>query len=287
MFGGVRAMPDPVTCNLCGQNKTFRVLERNHIPYQVLECLDCSLVFVHPHPDPDFIAAHYNKSYYDDWMNEQASRRVYMWAKRLDKIEQFRKGGRLLDVGCGEGLFLQAALHRGWQVDGTELSSYAAQVASDLLGVKIFCCDLNDAPYPMQAFDVITVWHVLEHVRDPMAYLLKIRSLLKSGGLLILAVPNVHNYLMRIAYRIARGHKMTLFSPDDRELHLYHFSPQTIKSYLQKADLECLHFSPDLGIVHVPKKILNIVSLIPYYLLGIKIFDAMEVWATHRFDRET
>jgi 2-polyprenyl-3-methyl-5-hydroxy-6-metoxy-1,4-benzoquinol methylase len=279
-------MPDPIICNLCGQNQNFVVLEKDDPPYRVLKCGQCSLVFVHPHPDAKALAVHYNKPYYDDWMHEQARDRAHMWAKRLDNVERFRKRGRLLDVGCGEGSFLRAAQHRGWQIDGTELSPYAAQYASDLLGVKICHCELNDAPYPKHSFDVVTAWHVLEHVRDPTAVLLKIKDILKPDGLLILAVPNVHNRVMQIAYRIVRGHKMKLFSLQDREVHLYHFSPKTIKSYLEKTGFHCLKLLPDYGIVNYPKIILNIISVIPYYLAGIKIFDAMEIWATHKSKSE-
>jgi len=279
-------MPEPVVCNLCGEERDFHVLENEDFPYQVLKCGRCSLVFVSPHPNANTLADHYDKPYYDDWTKDQAHARARMWEKRLDHVELFQTRGRILDVGCGEGSFLRAALRRGWRIDGTELSPYAARAVSDLLGVKIFCGELYHAPYPMHSFDAITVWHVLEHVRDPLAYLLKIKNLLKPGGLLILAVPNVHNIVMQISYRIVRGHKLKLFSPEDRELHLYHFSPKTINSYLEKTGFGLLNLSPDYGIVDGLKKLLNILAVVPYYLTGIKIFDAMEVWATSKFSNK-
>jgi len=272
-------MSEEITCNLCGQNQDFFILEKDEPTYSVLQCSICSLIFVHPQPDPKFLALHYDKSYYEEWINKQAHDRSFMWEKRLDRLNRSGKSGRLLDVGCGEGTFLQAAKHRGWQVNGTEISSYAAQAASTILGVEIFCGELVDAPYPPCSFDMITLWHVLEHTRDPMAVLTKARELLKSDGLLIIAVPNVNNFLMQIAYCLVRGRKLKLFSPHDREVHLYHFSPVTIKAYLQKSGFEVVKLFPDFGIVQITKKILNWISILPYYLAGIKIFDAMEIWA--------
>lgn len=272
-------MSEALTCNLCGQSRDFAVLWKDDPPYRVLKCGHCSLVFVHPQPDPDVLAAHYDPSYYSDWMITQARDRAHMWEKRVNRLTRSGRTGRLLDVGCGEGAFLQAAKRRGWQVDGTELSSHAARTASSVLGVNIFRGELVDAPYPSRSFDTITFWHVLEHVRNPMADLSKARDLLRSGGLLILAVPNVHNLVMQATYRLVRGRKMKLFSPEDREVHLYHFSPATIESYLHRAGFECLKLFPDYGIIQRSKKILNWISVVPYYLAGIKIFDAMEIWA--------
>jgi len=172
------------------------------------------------------------------------------------------------------------AQRQGWRIDGTELSSYAATHVSHHLGVPIYCGELYAAPYHHHTFDVVTIWHVLEHTRDPLAYLVKARELLKPNGLLVLAVPNVHNIMMQIAYRIVRRRKLELFSPDDRELHLYHFSPQTILSYLHQSGFELVKLFPDFGIVDLRKQILNLIATMPYYLVGLKIFDAMEVWAT-------
>ncbi len=159
------------------------------------------------------------------------------------------------------------------------MSSYAAEYAADILGVDIFCGELPDAGYPDNSFEVVTMWHVLEHVTDPNNYLKEIHRILKPDGLLLVAVPNVNNLVMQIAYRIFKRRRLKLFSKDEKEVHLYHFSPITIKAYLEKAGFSCLSISPDYGIIELSKKCINMISIIPYYLAGIKIFNALEVFA--------
>ena len=88
-----------IFCNLCGQ-KDFKVIEDDEIPFRVLKCRQCGLVFVDPLPEPAVLAAHYNDIYYSDWMNIKKERRLRMWRKRLGKLEKYVRKGRILDVGC-------------------------------------------------------------------------------------------------------------------------------------------------------------------------------------------
>jgi len=267
-----------VRCNLCGQSN-FIVLEEDQPPFRVLKCNNCSLIFVYPRPDHSELIGHYNENYYVDWIGTQKDKRIRMWEKRLDKLKRFRSGGRLLDVGCGEGLFLHLAKEHGWQVSGTEISSYAAGYASNSLNVDIFYGEILYAGFPGDFFDVVTMWHVLEHVKDPKAYLTEVRHILKPEGLLVIAVPNVNGMVMRIAYRIARRRRLKLFSKEEKEVHLYHFSADTIKAYLEKTGFECLRLAPDFGIIEGSKKLINMISVIPYFIAGIKIFNSIEVYA--------
>ena len=265
-------------CNLCGQDE-FKVIEDDEVPFKVLQCKNCSLVFVYPLPDRSELEEHYDDSYYRDWLDTQRESRIKMWNKRLAKLQRFSQGGTLLDVGCGEGTFLQLAEKNGWKTNGTEVSSYAARYAAGVSGADIFCGELPDARYPKNSFDVVTVWHVLEHVRDPKRYLEEIQYILKPDGLLVIAVPNLNNLVMQIAYRIIKRRKLKLFSKDEKEVHLYHFSAQTIKAYLDKTGFECLRLSPDFGIIEPSKRLINMISVIPYYLAKIKIFNAIEIYA--------
>ena len=122
------------SCNFCGQRR-FTVLEEDEPPFRVLECLNCGLVFVDPFPDIAKLAVHYDEDYYRDWISEQKNKRIRMWEGRLKKLEKQRQGGRLLDVGCGDGAFLKLAQERGWGVSGTEHSSYAAKYVGEALGI--------------------------------------------------------------------------------------------------------------------------------------------------------
>lgn len=268
---------EPV-CNFCG-HKDFKVREEAEPPFRVLECRNCGLVFVHPFPDVSGLAVHYDKDYYRDWIGAQKEKRIKMWEARLNKLERFRPAGRLLDVGCGDGAFLQLAQKRGWDVSGTEYSSYAAEYAGKALGIRVFNGELFAAAYPDASFAAVTMWHVLEHVTDPKRYLKEVFSVLKPSGLLVLAVPNVNDLLMKAAYGLFKFKRYRLFSKNDRELHLYHFSPKTIKACLEAAGFRCLRLGPDNGIVEPAKKFINMAASVPYYLFGIKIFNAIEVYA--------
>ena len=265
-------------CNLCGHNK-FETLESDDVSFYVLKCSKCRLVFVHPHPSPIQLKAHYNKNYYVEWITEQKKRREKMWQKRLDRLQQLCQKGKILDVGCGDGLFLQEAKNKGWHVNGTELSFFASTYASKMLDTEIFNGELHEAKFPENDFDVVTLWHVLEHVQDPKNYLKEIHRILKPNGLLMLAVPNANNIVMRLAYRIIKGQKIKIFSIDDKEIHLYHYTAKILKSYFDETGFNCIKFSPDFGIVEFSKRLINWISVIPFYILGIQIYNAIEAVA--------
>ena len=208
------------------------------------------------------------------------AKQIRMWQHRLKHIEKHRQSGRLLDVGCGDGSFLGLAQQNGWIVSGTECSDYAAKFVGEKLGIPVFCGELGTAGYPGDFFDVVTMWHVLEHVTDPRGYLREIHRILKPSGLLVLAVPIVDDLAMQAAYRFIKRKKMRLFSPTDREVHLYHFSPKTISAYLEETDFHCLQLTPDYGIIDSAKRYINMIAIMLYYLTGLKIYtNAIEVCA--------
>lgn len=267
-----------IDCNSCGRNR-FKVLENEQVPYMVLKCLNCSLVFVSPLLKNEELTEHYEEHYYAEWIGSQRDKRVYMWSNRLERISRFRSGGKLLDVGCGEGLFLQIAQKHGWCVFGTEISRFAADYTSRQLGSDIYCGALTDGVFKGRDFDVVTVWHVLEHVKDPLNYLVTIRKIIKPDGILVIAVPNVNNLLMQLVYRLYKRRKLKLFSCDAKEVHLYHFSVDTLTAYLEKTGFKVVRAAPDFGTISVPQQIMNTLTAFLYYVAGVKIFNAMEIIA--------
>jgi 2-polyprenyl-3-methyl-5-hydroxy-6-metoxy-1,4-benzoquinol methylase len=283
----MKFLPDNPVCNLCGDWR-FSIIEDDEFPFRVLKCQQCSLVFVHPQPIVNDLKHHYDEPvYYSEWIGRQKAKRTEMWKYRLNRILSYKTNGKLLDIGCGEGAFLRIAQRHGWQISGTELSAYAAQYASDILGVDIFCGEIFNAGFPEKSFDVITLWHVLEHVSDPKMYLTEIRRIIKNDGILVIAVPNVNDIIMQTTYRIVKKKKMKLFSKMDKELHLYHFSGRTLNDYLNQTGFNRIRLSPDFGIIESSKKMINYWGAILYYLFGIKIFNALEIIAAPKHKAET
>jgi ubiquinone/menaquinone biosynthesis C-methylase UbiE len=121
---------------------------------------------------------------------------------------------------------------------------------------------------------------------DPQKCLREILRVLKPDGMLVLAVPNVNDRLMRIAYRIVRQRKYRLFSIQDREVHLYHFSERTIRESLERAGYDVVRLAPDYGIVDASKRLINGLAVLPHYLGGPALFNAFEVLATQRKIRD-
>lgn len=266
-----------INCNLCGQNN-FRTLQADK-SFEVVKCKNCGLIFITPLPEGDKLFNHYDKEYYAPWLKEQFISRKRMWKRRLKEVQSFKKTGKLLDVGCGTGLFLNEAKRNGWDVYGTEVSKYALDHAKDAFGIEIFGGELKENNFPDNFFDVITFWHVLEHTKDPLGNLTEARRILKSNGILIVAVPNIRNYIYKIAYMLIKLKRAKLFSLSDREIHLYHFSVSSLKKMVEKAGFLPIRFDVDTGRIMIGERILDVFAWVLYKTLKINIGMAIEVYA--------
>jgi 2-polyprenyl-3-methyl-5-hydroxy-6-metoxy-1,4-benzoquinol methylase len=231
----------------------------------VVRCAQCGLGRVDPLPLEDDLAAIYDESYvtpgafagiahqggigsslhvYDRPGGRQASLRWH--GARLGRIERFGLNGqhgrsreRLLDVGCGAGYFLDAARAAGWQVTGVELSEPASQVARSLLGLDVFTGALVEAAFSDGAFDLVTMFEVVEHMRDPGAALREANRVLRQGGLLAVEVPNDMD-----AYRAAlasAGNRWWVIPP----VHLYYFNASTLSRWLLMNGFEPVYLATE------------------------------------------
>lgn len=237
-------------------------------------------MYVAPLPSLEVLKKAYPEEYYTPWLENQRKNRIGMWNKRLKALDRFSGGrGNLLDVGCAEGLFMELAREDGWDVTGTEFSPFAVKYCKEQLGLRVFLGELPDIGFPDKAFDSVTMWHVLEHTTDPVAILKEIRRVLKDDGRFLMAIPNANNFFSQCLYRAVKGRRMHLFNPEDRELHFYHFTPETIALALEKTGFKVLKIQPDMGIVRRRIQILNIASIIIGAMTGRLIADAMEIYA--------
>lgn len=271
-------MPRDVNCNLCRENKTKTVQEAEE-PFKVVKCRNCGLVYINPQPDEETIAGHYREEYYKEWIEKQMKRRVLMWKKRLKDLMSYRKSGRLLDVGCGLGTFLKLAEEEGFEISGTEVSEYVSRYVKESLGIDVFRGNLEEAHFPPSHFDAVTVWHTLEHLPDPRAALKEINRILKKGGLLVVALPNLNNYITRILYPLAKRKKLRLFSLQAKEWHLYHFTPRTITSMLKDTGFSIMKRGPDLSQINFPLKIVDYLTAVFYFITRNNFGEALKIYA--------
>jgi 2-polyprenyl-3-methyl-5-hydroxy-6-metoxy-1,4-benzoquinol methylase len=139
-------------------------------------------------------------------------------------------GGRLLDVGCGNGDFLERMHGLGWAVRGVEPDPRARAVASDRLGRELVGPDLETVASQGEAFDVVSLVHVIEHVPDPIGTLDACRRLLRPGGLVVIRTPNAGSLGARLFGRWWLGL--------DVPRHLFVFSPATLRTCAERAGLE-------------------------------------------------
>ncbi len=204
-------MPEPVACSLCGGSERttlFRTHDRLFATperYQYVRCARCGLVYLDPQPTWDERAARYAESYrgYHRLETEPSplqrrSMNYGLW-KRWRIISKRRAGGRLLDVGCGGGDFLDWVCQQPhWSGYGMERVAGMARTARDRYGRTITLGDLLSAGFVSGAFDVVTLWTVLEHLPDPAQGLAECARLLRPNGLLIVRTVTEESWGRRL-----------------------------------------------------------------------------------------
>ena len=161
--------------------------------------------------------------------------RETVFQKNIDEIEERKKVGRILDVGCGEGKFLDIARSKGWDTYGTELSPMANAQAKKLFNLNIFLGELSGAKYPDSNFDVVTLFNVLDQLPSPLDELSEIYRILNDCGLLVLRIPNATFHVNLV--------KMMKSLEPQLVFHLYCFTPQTIKHLLAKVGFDNISVS--------------------------------------------
>ena len=152
-------------------------------------------------------------------------------ARKLRRVLRWRDGGRLLDIGCAKGEFLNVA-RRHFDVQGVEVSATALKEARAILGPRVFAGDLLEANFPEASFDVITLFSTVEHLAEPVAVLQECRRLLRDGGNLVIKTPNFSSLNRRLLRGGWSGYKL----PE----HCFFFSPRGIQRLFLRAGLEPL-----------------------------------------------
>jgi len=229
------ARPAEITnrCALCANGTTRTLFQVDGT--LIVKCGDCGLVRQDTRPlaaeaiyDGDYYATNNPKGGYANYfLDSNVNRRTFR--DRIRAIEQrYGRRGRLLDVGCALGDFLLEAKASGWDVEGVEISAFAATQAR-ARGLRVATGRLEELDLPAASFDVITLYDSVEHLTDPVAALAAVRRLLVPGGIVHLVTPNVGGLQARLLQRFWYHYK-----PGE---HLFYFAPRTLRATLEAAGL--------------------------------------------------
>ncbi|HEX7845665.1 MAG TPA: class I SAM-dependent methyltransferase [Chitinophagaceae bacterium] len=237
-------------CPVCGSWKIGSALSaKDHTvskeTFAIFECADCSQRFTQDVPDANSIAPYYksedyishtntSKGFINNLYQKVRKRTIAGKRKLLQKTTGLTKGS-LLDIGSGVGSFAFEMKSNGWEVTALEPDADAREVAKQLYGIE-----LKDTStlyqLPANSFDAITLWHVLEHVHDLHEYVEQLRNLLKDTGKLFIAVPNYTSNDAKV-YR-------EYWAAYDVPRHLYHFSPSSLKTLVEKHGMKIEEYKP-------------------------------------------
>lgn len=235
-------------CPICASDKFDLFLETKDFSvsketFKIVKCINCDFHFTNPIPEEDRISSYYKS---DDYVSHNSTKkgiinkiyhvvRWYSLRKKLRLINKYSGNKFLLDIGAGTGHFLNLASKSGWNVNGLEPDAEARKVAYNVNQIK-----LNDIKeldkIENNSYDVITMWHVLEHVYHLNDQLESIKRKLKDTGVLVVAVPNMSSYDAK--------HYGEYWAAYDLPIHLYHFTPHSIKSLMDKHGLYQIDMRP-------------------------------------------
>lgn len=208
----------------------------SHETYSIVKCNSCGFKFTQDIPDENSIGRYYQA---EDYISHSGSKkgiinklyhvvRARSLKQKFKLVSSYTHGIKLIDYGCGTGEFLNTCQHKGWSVQGYEPSEQARSFAITTNGVKV------DSPselanYPNESADIITLWHVLEHIHQLKPTIQLLLSKLKPGGVFLVAVPNCSSF-------DAEYYKAE-WAAYDVPRHLYHFEPATINNLLHQFGL--------------------------------------------------
>lgn len=210
-------------CIVCNSEKIEDL--KGYEKHQLSKCNDCGFVFMSRIPTEAELQAHYGMYSYGS-QQYLSPLTIDVFNTLLDEFEKYRKNNLLLDVGCGQGWFLETAKKRGWIVYGTEFSQEAVRICTEK-GIGMKQGVLNPSDFGDLKFDIIYSSEVLEHINNPVPELTNMNSLLRSGGILYLTTPNFNCYL-----RLKFKENYDIIGYPE---HLSYYTPKTLDFVLKKA----------------------------------------------------
>ena len=238
------------TCPICNNANNLLVLKTNDFSltkesFDIILCTNCSLQYTFPIPSKENISVYYHFSDYISHtdIKKGIMNKLYHFIRQFtlkqkaNFIQSFfpNKLGKILDIGSGTGAFANTMKMIGWDVLALEPDESSRNKAAENYGLTIEPID-HFFQLPHNSFDVITLWHVLEHVHDLNDYFIQFNSLLKEAGKLIIAVPNYTSF--------DANYYKHMWAAYDVPRHLYHFSTQAMNVLCEKHNMQIIQYKP-------------------------------------------
>ncbi|MBF0497327.1 MAG: glycosyltransferase [Deltaproteobacteria bacterium] len=229
---------EEAVCPICGRpsDSLWLVVKG----FSIMRCRDCRLAFVSPRPSEAVLAKFYSGGYFtsDSEINvgyqnygSMEPELVKTFQRRLKEIQGFIRGGRLLDVGCGYGYFLQAAQTLFSECWGLDVAPEACEQVRRR-GFPVFWGRLDEASFENEQFDLVAMSDLFEHIYRPQDFLDQVKRVLKPDGLLYLTTPNMASVLAKIS-----GRRWVSFKLPE---HIVYYTPSSISKILSLAGFEVL-----------------------------------------------
>lgn len=210
-------------CALCGGSDSITHYQTKD--YRIIKCNKCGLLFTDPQLTKEKLKKYYTEFADHRYLLKYKHQAIERGKKILEMVGRLKRGGDLLDVGCGYGFFLNLAREKGWRTYGLELSQGALKYARATYKLDLFEGDIAEVRLQPKKFDLITLQHVLEHVPMPILVLNKLAKALKDDGILVVVVPNASSLIAKLA-----GTRWVCFSEVTH--HLFHYTAKTLSLLL-------------------------------------------------------
>lgn len=213
-------------CILCGSDRLFPM--KGYEQDYLVRCSSCYFVFCNRKPTIDELNVHYSMYPRMDAISDITLKR---YNSLLDAFEPYRKTNNIIDVGCGDGFFLETARKRKWNVFGTEFTQEKIEACRQK-GIQITTSPLDSNLYQAGFFDVVTSFEVIEHINTPQQELKSFDAVLRNGGVVYITTPNFNS----ISRSILKSKWNIIEYPE----HLSYYTKQTLTLLFRKRNFKCI-----------------------------------------------
>lgn len=232
---------DLFNCPVCGSKDAGLFMQTRNThgagtvsreSFNLVKCRSCGLIYLNPRPLESKQGQYYNINYYRNNISGFNSIIEHWWtvyvnSRRKRMVKKYKQKGKILDLGCGAGDFLDVFKSDSFDLYGVEPNLQGYSLSSKKIKGRIFKDGLINCGFTKDYFDAVTLWHVFEHLDNPKQELNEIKRILAADGLLFISVPNANS----IGFKMSGGQWFHMDSPR----HLYNYTPATLGNLLNKS----------------------------------------------------